>query len=137
MIKVTELRLGNWVSYRYSMGKTGDGPWEQDFIDKQLLRAKDIAYCEEVPSNFNPIPLTAEWLIKFGLEKHDEMRLYPNIPTYIDIINQVTVRKEESKWRFIYQGSRLLNNLKYVHQLQNLFFALTGEELTISTPIPT
>jgi hypothetical protein len=35
---------------------------------------------------------------------------------------------------YCYQGSRLLNNLKYVHQLQNLFFALTGEELTISTP---
>jgi hypothetical protein len=82
MIKVTELRLGNWVSYRYSMGKTGDGPWEQDFRDKQLLRAKDIAYCEEVPSNFNPIPLTAEWLMKFGLEKHDVLSALTPIVTY-------------------------------------------------------
>ena len=82
-------------------------------------------------SVIEPIPLTEEWLLKFGFERHHSD--YSNSVIYIkDVPNN-----NEFKWGvyplelgsgFIINKSK---NLKYVHQLQNLYFALTGEELTI------
>lgn len=79
--------------------------------------------------NIEPIPLTEEWLIKFGFRpnKHgyifDTFRVknlvtgffYGYIPVFLD--------GEEEDIEDV--------QIKYVHQLQNLYFALTGKELTI------
>jgi hypothetical protein len=73
-----------------------------------------------IPSDkLKPIPLTEEWLLKFGFDKIDfqfiknGIKLFPIRDLY-------------------YRGNfPIKSDIKYVHQLQNLFFALTGEELTI------
>ena len=66
-------------------------------------------------SLMNPIPLTEEWLIKLGFEK-----AYETCYQYKDfILND----------KFIMMDIDITIQLKYVHQLQNLYFALIGEEL--------
>jgi hypothetical protein len=97
------------------------------------FRVKDEDGCEYKScwADIQPIPLTEDWLIKFGFinSKLDyytidelEFRFYF---TYVGL-------SERRDYHFI-----LYNNLnpigcdvKHVHQLQNLYFALTGEELT-------
>jgi hypothetical protein len=70
-----------------------------------------------------PIPLTEEWLIKFGFEKLD---LFYSHKKY-----GYKVAKNMDGF-YIWSNAFSFNPpLKYVHQLQNLYFALTGEELTI------
>ena len=78
----------------------------------------------------NPIPLTEEWLLKFGFEKtlnqYKKLTLSnkigcDNIPFIILFLDN----------QYQYDDLRFRTNIEYVHQLQNLFFALTGEELTI------
>ena len=70
-----------------------------------------------------PIPLTEEWLVKFGFVKHKTTDIYP------------TFAKQMFNWNdgILYIiGYGFMNHIKHVHQLQNLYFALTGEELIIN-----
>ncbi len=68
-----------------------------------------------------PIPLTEEWLIKFGLEKDTETDYRWFLEDWLAYdVDDNCIRIADS-WEF--------GKLKYVHQLQNLYFALTGKEL--------
>ena len=70
--------------------------------------------------DFEPIPLTEEWFSKCGCNEEDSIISY-------DLELDIYV--------CLNQGQQLtgilLENIKYVHQLQNLYFGITGEELTI------
>ena len=78
---------------------------------------------------FNPIPLTEECLLKFGFAqrlKTYDCNFYENRKLSINIRSDyATVFLKQYK-----QDSYLIS-IEYVHQLQNLYFALTGEELEI------
>jgi len=68
-----------------------------------------------------PIPLTEDWLIKFGLSWLVRGERYR-------IINDIQIELER---KFVLIETTIIARCQYVHQLQNLYFALTGEELTI------
>lgn len=80
------------------------------------------------------IPLTEEWLKKLGM-----VTTTPTSYGYVNGFqrNGVVVLNcpSENTTRFVYYRMNQENSQKksldilYVHQLQNLFFALTGEEL--------
>ena len=72
---------------------------------------------------FKPITLTEEWLIKFGFKKY-RGNFYGDY-----ILNGY---KLDEQFKFFVQGSSVvLRELKYVHQLQNLYYSLTGKELVM------
>ena len=76
-----------------------------------------------------PIPLTEEWLLRFGFKRHHSD--YSNGVIYIkDVPNSLIFRWGVYPFEL---GSGFQINmgkpLECVHQLQNLYFALTGEEL--------
>jgi hypothetical protein len=75
----------------------------------------------ETFSDFEPIPLTEEWLLKFGFE-------WKNHGLHKD--NWV-IRQFGGDWTIFLSNEKYNFDIKlcYVHQLQNLYFALTGEEL--------
>ena len=73
-----------------------------------------------------PIPLTEEWLLKFGFKK-DTMSFWGGwLSPSFDLGSQLRIRTYSED---TYQMREV--RLKHVHQLQNLYFALTGEELII------
>lgn len=69
--------------------------------------------------NYNPILLTEERLLNFGFEKI--------ISVWYGIGNFRINTSFDIEWGGKWMGIRL----KYVHQLQNLYFALTGKELEL------
>jgi len=83
-----------------------------------------------------PILLTEEWLLKFGFSENEndvlqiETTLMPLSVTlsdnYPDEKYKAWVYEDENSSYHI-----ISDNIKYVHQLQNLYHALTGEELTL------
>ena len=83
--------------------------------------------------DIKPIPLTEEWLIKFGYNEVDDFyaKGYG--------VNGVSIIKWENYYNaFAYQLGKGYNKIvKEVHQLQNLYSALTGKELTINENIKT
>lgn len=75
--------------------------------------------------DYDPIPLTEEWLLKFGFENFlggysiDGFRYWPSDKEF-------TIYEDE--WMNAPDSCRV--HVEFVHQLQNIYFALTGEELT-------
>ncbi len=86
-----------------------------------------IGECTLFLEDFTPIPLTEEWLIKMGFYKDEDIsyRYYFDFGWAVILaydLDDNYVRIGDS-WDFA--------KVKYVHQMQNLIYALTNEELTI------
>lgn len=71
----------------------------------------------------NPIKLTEEWLSKLGIKGN-----WSPGEDYCCIIEGCHLLLKHEQFRL---GYKIIYDFKYVHQLQNIYFALTGEELTI------
>lgn len=110
-MKVTELRIGNFVKYQNAIIEVNY------IIESSVGFGNGIKFLYEPSYQFEPIELTEEWLLKFAFEK--KTHTFVKYPLSI---------KCQSKY-FYYVKTRL--EIKYIHQLQNLYFALTNEELTI------
>jgi len=79
--------------------------------------------------NLFGIPLTEEWLLKLGFTKGTDM--WDDRAEYEYLFSEgkgVTV----SDTNEIYMGC-FSQTIKYVHQLQNLIFAMSGVELQLSS----
>ncbi len=128
-MKASELRIGNWVNikmYPYENEAHrvhtihGDNTFTIDLKGK-------IEGCFRT-SIIEPIPLTEEWLLKFGFQK------YNNDPAYGQEFfdKGISIFYKEDEFRFYTsRTNRAWSSYEYVHELQNLYFALTGKELTI------
>ena len=73
----------------------------------------------------SPIPLTEEWILKFGFEKKKD---YYN--RYYFSIDGMDIRIDDDMFE-TEVGESLYKRIKYVHQLQNLYFALNDKELNL------
>jgi hypothetical protein len=124
-MKAEELRIGNWYQW-YAEGK---------YYEYQVIQSDFSNDCNFL--NFEPIPLTEEWLVKFGFKK----KYCSHFDSFFIGINPVTkdwmfdIVWIKSMINYSYQGFPFYRNghfrIESVHQLQNLYFALTGTELTI------
>ena len=104
-MKANELRIGNWfIEYE-----------EPQQFDGDFYHLSDI----------KPIPLTREWLLKFGFTQINNRFTLENFRFHIE--------KPCNYHGFLFCENHIVitDKIKHVHQLQNLYFALTGEELTI------
>lgn len=81
-------------------------------------------------SIINGIPITEKWLLSFGFEKLTDTTngFKSNSYTYTKGVSFIVHLNNELLSVNFWQG----NEKKYVHELQNLFFALTGVELSVS-----
>jgi hypothetical protein len=82
------------------------------------------------PNDINPIPLTEEWLLKMRFIKTDcgfEINT-GNIYLSVMVENQSINKPIYIQYK---DSIITLCEIRHVHQLQNLCFALTGQELTI------
>ena len=124
-MKASELRLGNLINIG---GNTLDTYQTYKPTKVTLAILNEIAReNEERPdaelSVFQPIPLTEDWLKRFGFAlfawgwvKKSE--------------NDIGFRISYPHLHFQRENENPLK-IQYVHQLQNLYFALTGEELKL------
>jgi hypothetical protein len=129
MIQAKELRLGNLVlkqGFEYYDGKK---------VPDNGIKEVDYRLFEDViddPGHFDGISLTPEWLEGLDFKKYTgttgkEIYKFP--------VGRLAIYKTGDDYTvgvFDFDGGYLhLVSLQYVHQLQNLYFALTGEELSI------
>lgn len=88
-----------------------------DLIDENYEEYLSISH-ELKFENIKPIPLTEEWLLKFGYDLISE-----NHYAFCDHL----IWSIEDRFYCDKNGIQI----KYVHKIQNLFFELKEEELTI------
>ena len=133
-MKANELRLGNLV-YGVSDRIEKVTHITEKEVKTNLLKLD----AESQLLNFNdirPIPLTEEWLLKFGFEfnhQNEYWKHYQNDKGF-NISQWVHPTKFAGFEKFgaFYYGDSYLE-VKYVHTFQNLYFALTGEELEVKS----
>jgi len=122
MIKVNEIRIDNYLK----------APLGEIMQVKQIGHKDNPNYIYCTYENgfgvngFEPIPLTEEWLLKFGFEKHRFSHLKKHKSgVVLCLLDDCFVLNN-------YKDHLIINyKNKYVHQLQNLYFALTGQELEL------
>ena len=78
-----------------------------------------------------PIPLTEDWLKRFGFRKYKK-----NSNNYFSGNSEFMVQDDINSFHFFLHAEETgikfwITEIQYVHQLQNLYFALTGDELKI------
>lgn len=124
MITAEELRIGNWV-WGYEVGQAnGDKPVQ---INSGTLNWIDTGKIKE----FSPLTLTEEWLVKLGF-KLDQ--LFEDSEFYY-YKGRMSIQQNQLtciSWDGLTLDLDKVSEIKYVHQLQNLFHALSGTELTLS-----
>lgn len=94
---------------------------------------KDSMYGRDIRYDTSPIPLTEEWVIKLGFKEIiDKSGQYVLLnEDYYNIGLEIMFGFRTDNKMLVHLNNQDFNQLIYVHQLQNLYFALTGEELTI------
>lgn len=135
-IQANELRIGNLLKY-------GGIDTKITHLDIRYLAIKESL--KKDTSIYQPILLTEEWLLKAGFVKYQWMNGYFINTIFGDLMIQFykteihlffTKISYDSQGMKFY-GRKFINNktsftdCKYIHQLQNLYYCLCGEELTI------
>ena len=123
-MKANELRLGNMICL---ISDVGDAP---EYIE-MCASILDIEHAIKQEDFFQGIPITEEWLIRFGFEKYDVMgeNCFFCFLEKDKFLFDLYLRDNKIKVSFYNLDWDRAFELDYIHQLQNLYFAITGEEL--------
>jgi hypothetical protein len=122
-MNASELRIGNLIRNN----KTGQVyPVDGTFIMEVERWGIDDLMTNPPKPIFAPIQITEEWLFKFGFDQSFEDVENSNSYYFLspDGIGGFHVYRDN-------EAKECIGVVYYVHQLQNLYFALTSEELTI------
>ena len=123
-MKIQELRIGNLIyliDRSNEVHLTVEIPFVVAEITQKSVKAypfkehlyQVLKYEEFSIRDIQPIPLTEEWLLRFKLKNN-----------YI-FYCRITDNGYE-----VYYRREFTTKIHYVHQLQNLYFALTNQELS-------
>lgn len=124
-MKASELRIGNIIS-RKDLGDNSNRIEQILELSRYKITTTGPTRVITYSENIHPIPLTPEWLERFSIVKlktvwygYNQYKMhfdsFGNLAFYDDMAENLTY----------------LRSLEYVHQLQNLYFALTGRELEL------
>lgn len=135
MIQARDLRLGNAFEYLIE-DKIEGNQWILNIIDAEDI-STSVYHPETFSKHYRPIHLTPEILEKCGFELDHANSCY-EVGVYrngkgngLSIENEISKKTVIVKQHGAFNTSMIIHNsIRYLHQLQNLYFALTGEELT-------
>jgi hypothetical protein len=114
-MEAKNLRIGNYYQENGKIYKVDIN----DLIN--LIRHEGTKY----KSDMDKITLTDNWLINFGFVTKTKLSGHDGF-----YLNGWYVMPEKDCYSFMIAGSSVvLTRLNFVHELQNLFFALTNTEL--------
>jgi hypothetical protein len=133
-MKANELRIGNLYDHN----------GEYKTVTPDVILEVWIAERNWV----KPIALTEEWLLKFGLKREDKSPTREHSQYFskwvMDYKYSFAYAPFREDWGFYHSYTDASNDednnkfdfiscgIKHVHQLQNIYFALTGEELKLN-----
>jgi len=132
-MKASELRIGNYVEDTFNLGKRETTQISlEDFAVMLNYGNQSITY--------RPIKITDEWLDKFGFDDVEYKNGYIGFEFRTNMIMDFVLTKPKfmGEWQDDYcfdLGQHRFVPVKYVHQLQNLFFAITMTELEIKQDV--
>ena len=139
MIATSDLRLGNWV---YDGERTQFPMYVQTIGDDYVylnFEGNEGDVFESTPEDLQGIPITEELLTKMGARKVTDIgwnvvesysagvRIELRVILFSESEIDVKIRRSTPHLEDYFQGS----SIHYLHELQNLYWDLTKEELKI------
>lgn len=142
-MKANELRIGNLLlGSIYFDEEEARQDLGEDYSEQEEWKITEVegiphqfenctAWTDEEYNRLKPIPLTEEWFVKFGAKLDDfeiDCFLISSLTCDYRFFKSTTIDNN-----VYWTCEKVLGNtcIEYVHQLQNLYFALTGEELEL------
>jgi hypothetical protein len=138
-MNANELRIGNYVNREYLNPSPSGLQICHTYCRIKSIGIEKIIYeCRNKSLNkvdfdiISPIPLTEEWLVKFGFFVITAGKLIDaTLPNF-----RFSLHKSGNYIGYLLcENDNVITNLESAHQLQNLYFALTGKELVFSTDV--
>ena len=130
-MKIEELRIGNWIETKKNFtsweGTKGiSSPKKIKIFGLEFF--EKLVYDNEIWLNieeFSPISINKLWLLKLGFVKNQNH----GIENYLTSDSNYYPDNKQFKIFDRFGGYIYVENIEFVHQLQNLYFALTQKEL--------
>jgi len=121
MIQANELRIGNYyIDITDELRElSGYELWQMTVKENK----GNLGIME-----YQPVPITQQRLIDLGFEDIGGHEYILGNALMLD--NAYT---DKGVWNFVYENS-YITEFNYIHQLQNLYFAITGKELIKQKP---
>jgi hypothetical protein len=138
-MKMTDLRIGNYV--KFSDPINGTNIYKVCSIDDcgivSLEDKEQLAAC--TVKDIEPIELTGDILINIGFKKGYNEIYFKTIKDDFYEYNVSYQNVSNNKYSFVAYGYKngelkrkiILDNIQYLHELQNVFFSFTNQELEI------
>lgn len=134
MIDARELRIGNWVLFN------GKEKMLFQFDHSLKFISFGTAKSHESPGipheEIYPVPITEERLLKLGFSKMTIKPLWRKTEGKFTLESDDFLFSFENKHIYADSGLTLHpigNEIKFIHTLQNIFYILTGNELTLQS----
>lgn len=123
-MEAKDLRIGNWVNKKLYTGKCAP----PELIETKIRSGGFIDFAEDL----EPIPLSPEILERCGFENGIKR----------SGLTEIQIKEFSTAMQGVFKGEyavtlighvpyQLKKRILYLHQLQNIYFALTGQELEI------
>lgn len=131
MIKAHEIRIGNKVQFNDPNTKnsgvgTIDGIRVEENKEGYYSIPENSLFSAINEKNVSGVLLTKEWLVKFGFEIQENTPFYPMVARRKDGFNVFV----DDGYLYFASGVKRVK-ITSVHQLQNLYFAIFGEEIKL------
>lgn len=131
MIQETEIRIGNWFTHNENWSYRRDADIGSFNFQWENRDWYALGECTISLDNIEPIALTPELLLQCGFENKKIS------PDYWELPDEKCIESWATNFSYYlpyytldtYTGSI---KIKYLHQLQNLYYSLTGKELTVN-----
>ena len=127
MTKITDIRIGNSLLLYNEVVKVTEIGFKDDDFYLRAEGKKNGYYIDQ----FEPIELYEDTLFNNGFKKSNEFGFY----LYLDEITRLTLSRQPDGRinckMLIHKNIFDINHIKYLHQLQNLYWCLVGKELNI------
>lgn len=123
-----ELRIGNIISHKNEAVEVSSIE-SSDYCTVMQVGGSLFAWTRCIDS-FSPAILTHEWILRFGFIKFDTLDSKSAF-YFIEYYGGNLFQLLPSDDAYFFGEDLATCKIRYVHQLQNLFFAFTGEELKI------
>ena len=134
MIQGKEIRIGNYLKdrggkvLRVDFIEYVENGFDTKFGQKMFVEGQEFHPLTEYTDYAQPIELTPEWAKRLGFEivsggiSYDKDRL--------SLYFGDTILSEKKGRTYFNSWAILEHTPKHVHELQNLYYALTGDELS-------
>lgn len=123
MLKANELRVGNILSI-YSVGTV-----PIDVVDIECIQKQNFGTLELMEDAYEGVQLDSDVLREFGFSSQGGVYFKATGGLFSKIGDTLALTFSGKKFQIILCGKGTNLSVQYLHELQNLYFGLTQEEL--------